>query len=120
MMSPNRREPVPLTALWFALLGGPLAWSAHLLGSYPLVPLACRTGSTAPLIILTLCTAAIALAAAGTGWWAYRRAPGGEDTGRSRPAFMALAGLLLALLFTFAVVLEGLPALLQDPCSQGL
>lgn len=113
---------VPLAALWFALLGGPAAWTVHLLASYPLVPLACRLGTTTPLNILTAVTAAIALAAAGTGGWAYRRArrAGAEGDTGDRATFMALAGLLLALLFTFAIVLEGLPPLLADPCLEGL
>lgn len=137
-MSPRRdrggRGDVPLPALWFALLGGPAAWSAHLLASYPLVPVACRMGTTAPLNILTAVTAAIAVAAAGTGWWGYRRSRSTGDDGapghsagpgrtggtESRAGFMAFAGLLLAILFTFAIVLEGLPPVLQDPCTEGL
>lgn len=128
VVRPATRHDVPLAALWFALLGGPAAWTAHLLASYPLVPLACDTGSTAPLNILTVVTALIATAAAGTGWWAYRRArgagapdaPGAGDASESRAGFMGLAGLLVALLFTFAIVIEGLPPLLVDPCIEGM
>lgn len=130
----GRRTDVPLPALWFALLGGPAAWTVHLLGSYPLVPLACRMGTTAPLNILTAATALLSMAAAVTGGWAHRRARSGNgdfgaptgadgvasaDTA-SRTGFMGLAGLLLALLFTFAIALEGLPPFLQNPCVEGL
>lgn len=110
---------MPIPALWFALLGGPAAWTAHLLASYPLVPVACREGITWPLNVLTAATAAIALAAALTGWWAFRRA-GGRAAFDSRPAFMALTGLLLSSLFTFAILLAGLPPILQDPCLNRL
>lgn len=125
--SATQRE-VPLAAMWFALLGGPAAWSIHLLASYPLVPLACNTGTTAALNIVTAGTALIAAAAAGTGWWAYRRArragapnaPGAGDASESRPGFMGLLGLLVALLFTFAILIEGLPPLLVDPCLKAM
>lgn len=129
MSRPTGRD-TPLALLWFALLGGPAAWTAHLLGSYPLVPVACRMGTTAPLNILTAVTAVIALAAAATGWWAYRRSRGpvgadpargsGVEVAEPRPAFMGMLGLMLALLFAFAILMEGLPPVLQDPCLRGL
>lgn len=128
---------VPLAALFFAVLGGPAAWTAHLLASYPLVSVACRMGTTAPLNIITGATALIAAAAAGTGWWAYRRSReheasetrgdghaaetrGDGHASETRAGFMGLVGLLLGLLFTFAILIEGLPPLLQDPCVKGL
>lgn len=125
---PAAARDVPLAALWFALLGGPIAWTAHLLASYPLVPHACDTGSTTLLNIVTAVTAVIAAAAAATGWWAYRRGrragapdgPGGGDASESRVGFMALTGMLVALLFTFAILIEGLPPLLVDPCTSGM
>lgn len=124
MSSRSTHGNVPLSILWFALLGGPAAWSAHLLGSYPLVPVACRMGTTAPLNILTLVTAAVAGAATVASGWAYRRArPAASAAGvagsESRAGFMGACGLLLGLLFTFAIVMEGLPPLLQDPCVEG-
>lgn len=133
MSDPTTPSGPPLAALWFALLGGPVAWSAHLLGSYPLVSVSCRMGSTALLNVLTVVTAVIAAAAAVTGWWAWRTAiragagsgdrvapGGGSDGGLDRPVFMALCGLLLGALFTVAILMEGLPPLLQDPCVRGL
>lgn len=116
--------PVPLEALWFAVLGGPAAWTAHLLTSYPLVPLACRLGTTAPLNLLTAATGLIAAAAAGTGWWSYRRSLRGQQGGsgaasEGRTGFMGLGGCLLGLLFLFAILVQGLPPILQDPCIQG-
>ena len=122
MNEPAGARP-PRAALWFALLGGPLAWTAHLLASYPLVPVSCRLGTTAPLNALTAVAALIAAAAAATGTWAYRRARPAPDVPTdpaSSARFMALCGLLLASLFTFAILVEGLPPILQDPCSRGL
>jgi hypothetical protein len=122
MNTPAERPepPVSSAALWFALLGGPIAWSAHLLASYPLVSVACQIQTTAPLNLITAVTAAIAAAAGITGAVAYRRVrtsgPGGPGDTFARARFMALAGLMAGALFTFVILVEGLPPLLQDPC----
>lgn len=122
----RRAAPVRNGTLWFALLGGPLAWTAHLLTSYPLVPLACRLQTTLPLNLVTAATALLAASAAATGWLAWRRLPasGGardrvEDVG-GRARFMAAAGAVLGVFFVYVIVVEGLPPLLQDPCIDGL
>ena len=125
--------PVRTGTLWFALLGGPAAWTIHLLASYPLVPLACSLQTTTPLNLVTAGTALLALAAGLTGWRAWRRlrsdrtAEGGTNTAdddildaRGRARFMAVAGSILAVFFTYVIVVEGLPPLLQDPCIDGL
>lgn len=110
--------------LWFAFLGGPVAWSAHLLASYPLVPVACERASTLPLNLVTLATALVAAASAAAGAWGLRRlraaeAPGGGgglgDAPR-RARFMARFGLWSGVFFTFVILVEGLPPLLQHPC----
>lgn len=126
------RLPVGNGVLWFALLGGPAAWTVHLLASYPLVPLACDLGTALPLHLLTLTTAlasAAAAAAGGLAWRRLRREPtpgagqaaegdGDDATGRAR--FMAVAGGILATFFVYVILVEGLPPVLQDPCLQGL
>lgn len=111
--------------LWFTFLGGPLAWSAHLLSSYPLVPLACERGSVVVLNLVTAGTAMVALAAAAAGYYALRRlrragpavegGEGGEAPRRAR--FMARVGVWISLLFVFVILVEGLPPILQDPCT---
>jgi len=116
-----REPPASRGALWFAFLGGPIAWSAHLLASYPLVSIACQLGSTTLLHAITAVTAAIAAAAALTGWLAYRRVrTGGPTAGPAdrfaRARFMAISGLALGILFTFVILVEGMPPMLHDPC----
>lgn len=101
-------------ALWFALLGGPAAWTAHLLSSYALVGLACRLQTTLPLHLVTGLTALVSAAAALTGWTAWRKA--GDD----RVRFMAGTGAALAAFFVYVILVEGLPPLLQPLCGEGL
>ena len=123
--SPVRTDRVPVRtgALWFALLGGPLAWTAHLLASYPLVSLACRSGSTTHLNLITAATALLSAAAALTGWMAWRRlrvaegAEGPDHETHRRAGFMAIAGAVLGTFFVYVIVVEGLPPVLMDPCT---
>jgi hypothetical protein len=116
--------PVPRAALWFAFLGGPIAWSARLLSSYPMVPVACRLESTLPLNVITGLTALIASAAVVTGWVAYRRVraggPGGLGDAYARARFMAIAGVMISALFTYAILAEGLAPFLHDPCLRDI
>lgn len=120
----GHEPPASRAALWFAFLGGPIAWSAHLLSSYPLVSVACDLGATTPLHLITALTAAIAAAAAVVGWLSFRRVRAGGPSGLgdafARARFMALSGLILGLFFTFVILVEGLPPLLQDPCLRTL
>jgi hypothetical protein len=102
--------------LWYAVLGGPLAWTAHLLSSYPLVPWVCDAGSVLALHAITVVTMAISLGAAATGAVALRRHPADGDIAGRRSRFMGRVGLMLGLLFALAIAAEGLPPLLTDPC----
>jgi hypothetical protein len=116
--------PAPRLALWFAFLGGPVAWTIRLLAGYPLVSVACRMGTTAPLNLLTAATAAMGLAAAVTGWLAYRRVrqagPSGLGDAYARARFMALGGILISAIFTYAILNEGMAVVLQDPCLRAV
>jgi uncharacterized membrane protein YidH (DUF202 family) len=120
----TRDPPVSRAALWFAFLGGPVAWTARLLASYPLVSVACRMGSPAILNAITAVTAAVGIAAAVTGWLAYRRVRDAAHAGlgdpNARARFMALGGVLISIIFTFAILNEGMSVLLQDPCLRAL
>ncbi|HSH46317.1 MAG TPA: hypothetical protein VK966_10700 [Longimicrobiales bacterium] len=125
------RPPVGRAALFFSLLGGPVAWTAHLLASYPLVPPSCEMGSTALLNVITAGTALLSAAAGAVGWWAYRRLKPVRDAEREVPwpgddppfawaRFMAVAGAVLGAFFAYVILVEGLPPILQDPCISDL
>lgn len=113
--------------LWFGALGGAIAWAVHLVVLYPLVDVACATGSVLLLHAVTALTLAVALAAALScrRFGRVSRGGSGEPAGdgdarprqRSRTEFMARAGLWLDVLFAVAIVAEWIPVLLLDPCK---
>jgi hypothetical protein len=112
-------EPVGMLALWVSVLGAKLAWLAHLALSYPLVPLVCAGGGE--LLLHTITVVAL-LAAAGTGfvaWRAWRRlrlANEPDEPGTPRGRFMAVYGVLSSGLFAITIVAQGLPTFVLDPC----
>jgi hypothetical protein len=133
-----REAPVGLRALWFGLLGGPIAWTLQLLVDYPLVAHYCFPDAarrTVPTIdslhllvsmvsILALLVAAAALLTAIRSW----RAAGGElgsarwalmeaapPPGRVR--FMAFGGILVGSITLVGIVIHGGFILMLAPCT---
>ncbi len=124
--------------LWFAVLGGPAAWSIQLLVNYPLaahfcyprnVPLSKPTfgGLWTALITVNaimLLTTLAAGAAAIVIWRSARdQATGPHDpvleSGAGRVRYMAYAGMLVSGLFLFAILMSGLPLFIVPVCSYG-
>ena len=97
--------------LWFGFLSGPTAWTVHELVSYLLVGVACGTGRSIVLHLVSL--ACLALAAAGA-YVAYRGRV--LETPRNAADVLAVAGVLLNGLFAFAIIMESLPSLVVSPC----
>ena len=123
---PDVTRPLPEDSprLWFAMLAGPLAWSAHLLLSYGLVPIACDTGWAFLLVVVTAVTAIGSLA----GALVSRRLPVGDTpetedlrltNATDRMRFIARSGLAGGLFFAAVIIVQGLPVLFIDPCSWG-
>ncbi len=101
-------------ALWVGALAGPLAWTVHLLVAYFFVGVMCATGLGFLIHLTNL--VAIAAAAAG-GLLAYRNLQRPGLTEGSR--FAALGGVLLSVMFVFAIVMEALPSFVLGPCANG-
>jgi hypothetical protein len=133
----SARSPVSLRALWFGLLGGPVAWTLQLLIDYPLVAHYCFPDAaprTVPTIdslrLLILVTSAIAIAVAVlalvTALRSWRASGGALDDARTdstdesppvgRVRFMALGGILASGLTIVGIVLHGGFILLMSPC----
>jgi hypothetical protein len=123
-----------LHTLLFALLGGPTAWSVHLLGSYTLLAYACSSGWTG---VRPALVAIALLALAVTAWsglvarrhWRVARAIDrpeddawdarmGERT--ARVSFLMVTGLVLSLIFAIGIVYEGITIFLAPLCSAGV
>ena len=119
--------------LLFALLGGAVAWSLHLLGSYVLLAYGCtsRWGGTRPaLLVASVVALAVAVASglvARRGWTIARDrdqptddawdARMGERT--SRVSFLMVVGLVLAIVFGLGIVFEAITVWLAPLCEAG-
>ncbi|MBW3634144.1 MAG: hypothetical protein KY456_14055 [Chloroflexi bacterium] len=108
--------------LWFGVLGGPIAWSLHLVISYLLVRPVCWDGGILALHLISLGLVLTALAAAAVSWRQWRSARDSADadmhgTG-SRVGFMAVFGILSGVLFAVATVVAWVPIFLIGPCVE--
>jgi hypothetical protein len=121
--------------LWFAALGGGVAWAAHLLVGWFLVEvIACAPAAThrgqvlglslsSVIVLLTVALGLVAAVAALLAWYAWRRLSGGAGGVRSagraagRAGFMALVGLGMDLLFLAIIVLSGVALAYLGPCT---
>jgi hypothetical protein len=126
----TRQESRGSTALWFAVLGSPLAWGGHLLLNYSLEEwFACSPsatdrgeilGFTVDQVSWTLNTVMVLTAAAAgltalASWRKLRRASDGDSLERSQ--WMAFAGMVEGAIFVGAILLGYLPPLLLDTCA---
>ena len=109
-------------ALWIALIGGVMAWAAHLLVSYLLADLGCRGDTWALLAGRHLVTLAAAIAVVAVTLtvrpYLARPAPGATAMGtqvRERH-FLAYVALTLNAIFLFAIVMAGSTSLFLVPC----
>lgn len=121
-------------ALWFAVLGGALAWALHLFAAWGTDELVCASGhedvSGTSLRVVLLLTAAvplaITLAALGVAWLAWRRTAkdsrpetGGDEERRfDRTRLMALVGLCSNVLFTTIIIFGGAAIFVFPPCQR--
>jgi RsiW-degrading membrane proteinase PrsW (M82 family) len=115
------REPAPEPIGWliFAFLGGPIAWTLHLLLMYFFVANRFSMGNTTLrilLIIITIALTLVCLASALVGWRSWQPADGDDRKTLleplSRSNFMARSGVLMGLLFALATFAEGIPVVL--------
>ena len=140
------RGRVPLSALWFGVVGAPAAWSVQTLVNFSLAAHSCFPHLT-PLASPTLgglrgVTFAVGLASvavcigatvvAWRSWWHTREEhQGGSgrgrehdpdaaalETGEGRTRFMALAGLLTSITFLVVSAVNTAAIFLISPCGQ--
>jgi hypothetical protein len=130
--------------VWFAVLGGAGAWTAHTLTGWGLEEIICSPASSstevlgAPLVPviggITAALAAVAVAALVVAWLVWRRAreaPGPEEGAglaaleepaeklpMERLAFMGLVGFAANLLFLGMIVYVGIGLIFFGPCTR--
>jgi hypothetical protein len=109
---------VSRSLLWFAFLGPPLAWVAHIGARYPLVPTACALELPWVLHGITILTLSVTLGAtlAAVSIWRRARTSPTRSATVLRIRYMAVVGAMLGVLFAVVIVAELVPALIQDPC----
>ena len=128
------RLPVAGRRLWAGLLLAPAAWLVAEIAGYYMASRGCELGRpglplegfAAPrvahvvLVVLMLVASLTGLALAAGSWRALSGGRGDADAppelGRAR--FMALAGVLVSVLFTGGLVLFGISAFVVNACSQ--
>lgn len=130
-LPPRDRTPTP-GAVWFGLIGGPAAWALQGLLGWGIAGAACNDGTAAwgPLspggvrmLLVVLSLAALGAAvASGVGarqWWRGLTPPGRftEAVGKQRLEFMAIAGVLVSIVFSIAITWTGLAVLWLDVCE---
>jgi hypothetical protein len=127
---------VSLRLLWFGVFGAPFAWALQLIVDYAIVAHACFPdgvplsrpvfgGARAVSLGVSAVCLAIAIAAILVARRSLRltsRAAGDSrqqvlGTGQGRARFMAMAGLIVSILFTFAVLMAALPLLTRSACG---
>jgi hypothetical protein len=130
-----RRSLVPLPRLWFGIFGAPAAWALELIAGYSLVAHYCYPRDvpldTPPFgalhltgIIISLVLLLVALAALATAVQSWRDTRHGHDAehhellevGEGRARFMAFGGVLLSVMFLFALIMSALPLVTNSLC----
>ena len=125
----SRAETAGSWRLWFAVLGGPIAWLTQLVLAYSLeewfgcAPSTTEVGEVLGIgvrpaaLLITAAMAAVALTAGILAWSCLRAAPGGGDDGSRRVRWMAVAGLMNSVLYGLFIVVAIVPPLVLDVCE---
>ena len=110
------------SAIWFALLGGAAAWTAHLLLAYAVAEFGCVSGFgersylgisiVAWLeVAVTVLTTMLAASAAVVAYRSHRilHSQEGARAGAAGEEYAARAGLITSGIFTFIILFESIP-----------
>ncbi|MEV4198252.1 hypothetical protein [Micromonospora globbae] len=117
--------------LWYAVLGGALAWAVHVMAAWGVDELTCASGSdqvsgvslrvvVALAVVLPALATVGALLAAVLAWrrTARARPDGTTEATLGRTRMLALLGLWANLLFLTIIALGGVALLVFPPCQR--
>src|SRR4051812_12866113 len=107
--------------LWVIIVAGALAWAVHLELAFMLVPWACATGLYGYLWLVVFVALCVPALAAFVGWRIWNEAggewPGDEPAPIGRIRFMAATAMVLNLMFLLAIIAQGIPEFIFNPCQ---
>jgi hypothetical protein len=115
--------------LWFAVLGGAVAWAVHVMAAWSTEELTCAAGhrsisGTSLVLVLVLMSAvpgAVALAALGVSWRAWLQTSHNRDRedGRrlDRARLLAVVGMSANLLFIAIIAFDAVAIAVVPPCQ---
>lgn len=112
-------QPKVRFSIWLGLLGVPTIWLINLLTSYLLVLYVCKGGphfilQLVPFIFLSFAAGIVVLS-----WFNHKNIPPSSDSDdaivRER-RFLTNIGVLISVLFFFAILAQTIPTFIYDPC----
>lgn len=126
----SRAEARQSLLLWLGILTGPLAWMIQIAVAPDIAEVLCYSGAAGSgrgelygfpveqFIVLLTALLAVVTIAAGTGSFACLRKlrRSGHTTVGDRAGWMALAGILVSVLFLMAILVGWLPVLFAEGC----
>jgi hypothetical protein len=114
-------SPEGISAAWFGVLAGPIAWAADLGVGYALVKWTCGHQHVFVLRLASVTALIVIAAGAFSAWRTLDRsdsAAAGESSIRiDRGRFMAMWGLLSCAFFALVVIATAIPRWVLDACQ---
>jgi phosphatidylglycerophosphate synthase len=121
MESGDYRSLSATSALWFAMLGGPLATALVTGINYAMITKACEDESVGWLYVVNIAAFLIGLAAFVTAYRLWQRMGGGQPSHKfgvvHRGKFMCIVGMMSSSLAMLGVLMELYPIIVMGPCT---
>lgn len=111
--APERRDYL----LLFGVLAGPVAWFTQLMVQYVAAESLCGSAWTPLLYVITLVALAVTAVALVASRRGYRDAAAEDDPAALRVRTMSRAGIVTSAFFLLVIAVQGIPALILDPCA---
>jgi hypothetical protein len=116
-MAAITRSAVDQLLRYYAFLGAILAWIAHLLIAYTLVPVACAH-TDLWIHLTTVITLAVAAGSTFAAWVLLKRTREGHSLSEETSSYTARLSLLMNPIFIFAIVLQAMAPFFMNPCDR--
>jgi NAD/NADP transhydrogenase beta subunit len=128
--SVTRSETLGSLALWFGIFVGPLAWGLQILIGYNVEEIVCAESSQSQqllgiavepfILILHLVLTAITFLGVLVSFGCWRKTSQSDTSVGGRARWMAVAGIMVSVLFLIVIVSGFFPPLFLDACDPPL